>query len=948
MSRHAVHRCWIERSAVTLILLAAVALLPNATSHAQTTLHPGPLNVLWPSVQFRVAAECGGTPVLAEDPNLYRVIDNGEEIRNITVACTDTSTRASFSASLVFDASGSMDSARIAWATEGGHAFVDRMDGVVDEAAVLFFTEAVSVSQQMTTVKPVLHSAIDTYNAIGMTALWDGVYQGVIELINSGMNAQRAVVVLTDGEDIVSQRTMTEVVELARRHRIRIYTIGVGDQFNRQALEQLAAKTYGRAYTGVTATEVVEAYAEIASILSRMNFGECVIEYTLTDPPCAEGGAHTLDLELQGVCGDTGLVHVAYSVPLDSTTWTQMEIGFDDMVVKAGESYVLSLQLRTPMPRTVLPPLSFHLEFGAGCASGLGFPTSPDYFYAGKPLVVTPEGGGLRVSLVDTFTVEGAGPLLKFMVSAPVNAEDTVCCDVTLSEMRFGDACYIPVTDDALVCIVKALPDIDYRLESDAVVDWNPASSDYVPNPVSFKSTLTNTGDLEATNLRLLIEYDHSAFVLTSHTADSVAGSPVDLAPGTTQEVIWNLQILPRSTGDTLHVCVTAMFDNYRTLRLCKDLYVPPAGVPLLDVECPGPLTLVFDAQSDAWVPNPFSAGVRVKNTGTAPAKDVRATLTLPPGFDLMPGDSAVRYVPASPLLPWTPGDSVPLLRWTMQLLRVPPACRDTTVMVAFTASGTKEDGTPLPPVTCSMPVHIVAPIQPSHPPIRVIGSLAFCEGDSVELDAGAGFQSYLWSNGMPGRTIVVRQSGEYFCMMTGLAGCPITSDTVSVTVHPLPVTPVITRQMDMLTATDAAAWQWYRDGVEIGGATSRDLQVLETGSYRVRVENGFGCVAWSDPYDVTVLDVAEAAAAENQFELYPNPAVNVVAVRYRLAAPGAAVISVCDVLGRELLRRPAESAGRQGELRIDLAGFPAGLYHVRLQAGSTTLTRQLLLGVRN
>ena len=53
------------------------------------------------------------------------------------------------------------------------------MDGVVDEAAVIWFTQVVTVYQQMTTVKPMLHSAVDALPASGATAVWDGIYAGI-------------------------------------------------------------------------------------------------------------------------------------------------------------------------------------------------------------------------------------------------------------------------------------------------------------------------------------------------------------------------------------------------------------------------------------------------------------------------------------------------------------------------------------------------------------------------------------------------------------------------------------------------------------------------------------------------------------------------------------------------------------------------------------------------
>lgn len=67
-------------------------------------------------------------------------------------------------------------------------------------------------------------------------------------------------------------------------------------------------------------------------------------------------------------------------------------------------------------------------------------------------------------------------------------------------------------------------------------------------------------------------------------------------------------------------------------------------------------------------------------------------------------------------------------------------------------------------------------------------GSLSFCLGDSVVLDAGD-FDSYSWSNGQTGRFISVSESGSYSVVVENEFGYLITSNTVNINVG---VTPII------------------------------------------------------------------------------------------------------------------------------------------------------------
>ncbi|MBK9678533.1 MAG: T9SS type A sorting domain-containing protein [Saprospiraceae bacterium] len=70
-----------------------------------------------------------------------------------------------------------------------------------------------------------------------------------------------------------------------------------------------------------------------------------------------------------------------------------------------------------------------------------------------------------------------------------------------------------------------------------------------------------------------------------------------------------------------------------------------------------------------------------------------------------------------------------------------------------------------------------------AYPPANafISGTLSFCDiGSSTTLDAGLGYQSYLWSTGETTHSIVVTQTGNYSLMIVDQHGC---SDTATVTV---------------------------------------------------------------------------------------------------------------------------------------------------------------------
>lgn len=72
-------------------------------------------------------------------------------------------------------------------------------------------------------------------------------------------------------------------------------------------------------------------------------------------------------------------------------------------------------------------------------------------------------------------------------------------------------------------------------------------------------------------------------------------------------------------------------------------------------------------------------------------------------------------------------------------------------------------------------------------PVVTAGGPTTLCDGDSVTLDAGAGYAAYQWTNGERTRTIRVGASGAYGVEVTDANGCRGVSETIDVRVHTLP-----------------------------------------------------------------------------------------------------------------------------------------------------------------
>jgi len=170
---------------------------------------------------------------------------------------------------LVIDHSSSM-SPKIAEVIAAAQAFV-RSSNRQDEMFVVNFNEIASlglpVGIRFTDSTAVLERAIMAKPIRGQTALYDAVAKGLDEL-QAGSRDKKVLVVVSDGGDNASRRTLDQVMKLAEESTAVIYTVGVFDRDdpdqNPGVLHRLARATGGEAFLPAELDDVVAICERIA------------------------------------------------------------------------------------------------------------------------------------------------------------------------------------------------------------------------------------------------------------------------------------------------------------------------------------------------------------------------------------------------------------------------------------------------------------------------------------------------------------------------------------------------------------------------------------------------------------------------------------------------------------------------------------------------------------
>jgi hypothetical protein len=156
---------------------------------------------------------------------------------------------------------------------------------------------------------------------------------------------------------------------------------------------------------------------------------------------------------------------------------------------------------------------------------------------------------------------------------------------------------------------------------------------------------------------------------------------------------------------------------------------------------------------------------------------------------------------------------------------------------------------------------HLPTPVKPSLTPGN---DTAFCDGKSVTLTSSINVNNQ-WFNastllaGANGVTYSTSQAGSYYVRVSNSSsGCYNFSDTVEVSILPLPPTAAITPngnttictgESTLLSSSFSNGNQWYKDGILIPGAINQQYSATATGSYTIkRINSATGCESAASP----------------------------------------------------------------------------------------------------
>lgn len=216
----------------------------------------------------------------------------------------------------------------------------------------------------------------------------------------------------------------------------------------------------------------------------------------------------------------------------------------------------------------------------------------------------------------------------------------------------------------------------------------------------------------------------------------------------------------------------------------------------------------------------------------------------------------------------------------------------------------------------------------------------------SLTLNGGTAPLTYAWSDNSSGSTATGLGTGNIIVTVTDANGC--TDTDTGIVASPSPLSLSIGHSNESCAGcNDGTANAFITGGTQpytgswAHGPSAQSLTGLAPGTYTYSVTDSNGCTS-TDSITVTVFVGIEEELTD-EVKLYPNPNSGVFNLEVNFDAIRDFRVAIFDLQGRRVYNRTISGASTWQD-RIDLGQLPDGLYYLRLDDGTRTANRKIII----
>ncbi len=183
---------------------------------------------------------------------------------------------------LVIDNSSSMRGDRLSQVKEASRRIIDKM-GEKDHLALITFNDNADliIPLQRISDKASLKSKIDLIDAAGGTEMSNGLHRTMVEMQRAILtNSRTHIILLTDGKTYGDEDRCIKLVRKQQERNIGITALGIGDEWNEDLLQTLAAGPNSRTHYITAAQDITRVFTEEVQRISAIfaQDVQCLIE----------------------------------------------------------------------------------------------------------------------------------------------------------------------------------------------------------------------------------------------------------------------------------------------------------------------------------------------------------------------------------------------------------------------------------------------------------------------------------------------------------------------------------------------------------------------------------------------------------------------------------------------------------------------------------------------
>ncbi|MFZ1728786.1 MAG: VWA domain-containing protein [Bacteroidota bacterium] len=936
----------------------------------------------FPDVTANVIVRQGGVIVRSTDSSNFKLVEDG--FKQSPLHLIHPLPTKSFSMSIVIAVGSTMTAGDVAFAKGLASRLVERLDGLLDEAAVITYDGNALELQAMTSIKPILLQRIDGVAPTGgSNFIWDGGYFGVSYLLNNGTHPSRTTVILSNGKGDGGARDVQQVIDLAKAGGVKVHCYGINAVTSDSQMRQLCQETGGTYYTN---TDLM-----VQELIDDLNGtpAASALKYR-SDNLCRDGQARSLNVQVKMV---NDSVNATFSAPLaaNSSGNVTLTIKTDTATIVSDKTKEVALLISPAVQSQRLYGGTISLSFDTSILSIEGV-TTTGHLAEGLAAAVAMTASGADVTLTGASRLIGSGALLTLTFKGAAVQTNTDV-QVQVSSVVLDRGCVTAQTGSARITVRPQTASLSTKAGS-VVFNWDGPANRYSPDPAVLTVEVTNNGDLPLSGIEATLEQSSDVRVAYGGSL-KVGVEPSSLAPGDKGIATWYVQAQPQASEKTaqINAQITSAEGAGAQQRLFLNIKAATSAVAML---CEAD---VITVTGGIYSPDPAVVRAVLTSAGTndSPAGDV--TITLPMELTLDGGPVTQSFTAM------TSGDNT-TLHWPIRYPQ--PAVRtDYPITLVRSAAGYPSD-------TC----HVMLTV-----PVLTAAQLdATCSVTPQDIDSTVTEVTYSVTVRNTGNANAVNVSAAVIVPVGFSLGAgetatkpvadplaPGTSGAVSWKLIPaarqncsdtqvnigtlaqqtggapaqcaasatfkagnnlLPeirsaspldtIVPGTNQTFDIDVYDEERGtlkYEWFLDG----NATGTDDQQFShtfatTGDYLVRVDIYDNCTVNGGPavsytwkvyvYNPTGIENPAAAAEYAILGNYPNPFNPGTVISYRLPEGRHDLrFEILDAAGRHVRTLlEGEQSGGHHQLAFDASGLPTGSYLARLISDGVVRTHRMIL----